>query len=138
MIPSASTNNLDICLYTISLRNIPLLYYCTEYGIFRYHVKAWTRFFGTRFDKRWRFGAAYKRRIHFHVTRRTKNKNKNTFAFAYPVDLSTPPCSTNTDQCCTDQETVIREGAFLILVCGITLPVENLFIKHWFVVSRFR
>ena len=45
------------------VRNIPLLYYCTEYGIFRYHVKAWTRF-----DKRWRLGAAYKRRIHFHVT----------------------------------------------------------------------
>jgi len=25
------------------VRNI---YYCTEYGIFRYHVKAWTRFSG--------------------------------------------------------------------------------------------
>jgi hypothetical protein len=68
--------SVSLCLYTISLRNIPLLYYCTEYGIFRYHVKAWTRLscesvdsiFGTRFDKRWRLGAAYKRRIHFHVT----------------------------------------------------------------------
>src|SRR6202046_5958074 len=32
--------------YFFIVRNIPLLYYCTEYGIFRYHVKAWTRFSG--------------------------------------------------------------------------------------------
>ena len=36
----------------------------------------------------------YKRETNLHVNKKIK-KNKNTFAFAYPVDLSTPPCSTN-------------------------------------------
>jgi hypothetical protein len=110
--------------FFIIVRNLPFLY-CTEYSVVCLDCGI---FISVSF--------IYKRETNPHVNKIIKNKN--TFAFAYPVDLSTPPCSTNTDQCSTDQETVIREGAFLILVCGITLPVENLFIKHWFVVSRFR
>jgi hypothetical protein len=90
--------------YFFIVRNIPLLYYCTEYGIFRYHV---TRFSGLDLTSVGGLELPIKGGYIFIQVvvallfscnlRRTinKNKNKNTFAFAYPVDLSTPPCSTN-------------------------------------------
>jgi hypothetical protein len=67
--------------FFIIVRNLPFLY-CTEYSVVCLDCGI---FISVSF--------IYKRETNPHVNKIIKNKN--TFAFAYPVDLSTPPCSTN-------------------------------------------